>query len=623
MWTLKFRGPISCGLRIALLTIVALASRSVRSEGAFRAVLAEGQLESAGHDRASATQSSTIKNSATKDSKTPDSAADRGYVGSKTCSQCHAQIYDQFSRTDMGRSISPVTPAFLENVPVPASVNGTSPNRHLEVFVKDDKLYQSEYETGADGKEIFRDTRELEWIIGAGANGFGTITRKGDELFQGPLSFYSKPQKWGLSPGYEFADLGFNRPILSGCIVCHSGRPKLLTGGNGRFEDPPFAEPAIGCENCHGPGLSHVATMQMNPNYEGHDPSIVNPSRLTPALADNICMNCHQMGDTRVLQPDKDFQDFRPGAPLSDTLAILLAPPKPDSPPQSDLLEHYYSMTLSKCYRGSAGKLNCITCHDPHVQPARAEAPAYFAKKCMACHTENSCSLPLAVRQHHDPPDDCAGCHMPKRDVQVISHSSLTNHRIPTRPDEPFPDFAFHQTTAALPDLIHLDPAPGGKDVPLPRVTLLQAYGELMEQKPEYAGPYATVLSELERTEPNTAIVQAALGHRDLHAGNLTEAVTHLQKALDLGHPQASTYADLADALTKMERPAEAVPALQEAIRLEPYNPTLQKTLVVRLIQLKRYPEAAKAMESYVEQFPQDSFMRQMLGRAQASGTPK
>ena len=523
----------------------------------------------------------------------------------------------------MGRSISQVTPSLLEKLPVPASVNGTSPNRHLEVFVKNGKMYQSEYESGADGKEIFRDTRELDWIIGAGANGFGTMTRHGDQLFQGPLSFYSKPQKWGPSPGYEFADLGFNRPILSGCIVCHSGRPRLVAGGNGRFEDPPFAESAIGCENCHGPGLSHVATMQMSPSYEGHDPSIVNPARLTPALADNICMNCHQMGDTRVLQPGKAFQDFRPGTPLNDTLAILLVPPKPESPPQSDLLEHYYSMTLSKCYRGSAGKMNCITCHDPHVQPGRAEAPAYFAKRCLACHTEKSCSLPLVARRHHDPPDDCAGCHMPKRDVQVISHSSLTNHRILARPDEPFPDFAFHQTTVALPDLIHLDPAPGGTDVPLPRVTLLQAYGELMDQKPEYAARYAAVLSELERTEPNNAIVQAALGHRDLHAGNLTEAVTHLQKALDLGHPQASTYSDLADALTKMERPAEAVPALQAAIRIEPYNPTLQKTLVVRLIQMKRYPEAAKAMESYVDQFPQDSFMRQMLERAQVSGTPK
>ena len=50
---------------------------------------------------------------------------------------------------------------------------------------------------------------------------------------------------------------------------------------------------------------------------------------------------------------------------------------------------------------------------------------------------------------------------MPKRDIQVISHSIATNHRIVARPDEAFPDITFHQTTTALPDLINLDPAPG------------------------------------------------------------------------------------------------------------------------------------------------------------------
>jgi len=552
-----------------------------------------------------------------------EKSANQGYVGSKACAQCHSRTYDDFSRTDMGRSMSPVTPSLVSKMQVPASVSGTTPGRRLEVFTRDGKIYQSEYEAGSDGKEIFRDTREVEWIIGAGANGFGAIVRKGDRLYQAPLSFYSKPGIWGLSPGYELADLGFNRPILPGCIVCHSGRPNLVAGENGRFEEPPFGELAIGCENCHGPGLSHVATMQINPNFEGHDPSIVNPARLAPTLADNICMACHQMGDTRILQPGKDYQDFRPGTALNDTLAILLAPPKPEAPPQSDLLEHYYSMTLSKCYRASGEKMSCITCHDPHVQPSREEAPAYFAKKCLTCHTEKSCPLPLHVRQQQTPADDCAGCHMPKRDVQVISHSSLTNHRIVTRPDEPFPEIAFHQTTPSSPDLIHLNPAPGKKSAPLPRLTLLQAYGELLNQKPEYAPRYAALLGELERAEPDNALVQAALGRRDLRTGKIADASAHLQRALDIGPPLAATDADLAEALARLGRSAEALPLLEKAIHIEPYNPTLQKTLVVRLIELRRYPEAKAAMESYVGQFPEDLFMRQMLQRAQASGTPK
>ena len=94
-------------------------------------------------------------------------------------------------------------------------------------------------------------------------------------------------------------------------------------------------------------------------------------------------MACHQTGDVRVLKPGKTYQDVRPGQPLDETLSILIVPPTPESPPDVDHVEHYYSMTLSKCYRASAGRMSCISCHDPHVQPHAAEAPAYFARKCL------------------------------------------------------------------------------------------------------------------------------------------------------------------------------------------------------------------------------------------------
>jgi hypothetical protein len=544
------------------------------------------------------------------------------YAGSAACAQCHQEIYKQFSKTGMGRSVSLVTPALLKTIQASASVRDKNSNAYIEVDVRDGKLYQTQHEKGADGQEIYRDSHQLEWIIGAGANGFGGLLKQDDYLFQAPLSFYSKTQSWALSPGYEFGNYGFNRPILPACIFCHSGRPNAIPEGNGRFASPPFSELAIGCEDCHGPGLSHVVAMQMGgDNYQGHDPTIVNPAHLSTALADNICMSCHQTGDVRVLQPGKDFKDFRPGTPLDNTLSILMVPPKRESPPQSDLLEHYYSMTLSKCYRASGGKLGCITCHDPHVEPSRDEAPVYFRNKCMTCHSEKSCTLALDVRRHQQPSDDCAGCHMQKRDVQEISHSSITNHRILTRPGEPFPEAAFQQTTPTLPDLIHLNPVPGQKDT-VPPLVLLQAYGELADQHPEYLKRYFEVLDQLERTDPGNPLVLAATGTRDLQAGKYEEAVTNLRRALETGPPKTILYTELADVLVKLDRSAEAAVVLRKAIALDPFNSALQKTLIVRLIELKEYASARTALESYVERFPEDSFMRQMLARAQ-SGQPK
>jgi len=520
----------------------------------------------------------------------------------------------------MGRSMSQVSPEWLRNKNTSGSVEDKNNQQQFEVHAQDGKLYQTQRQSSPDGQDVFRTTHDLEWIIGAGENGFGGLVRQDDYIFQGPLSFYSKPERWELSPGYEIENPGFNRPILPACISCHSGRPNAIPDGNGRFGNPPFFELAIGCENCHGPGLAHVLARQTDSEpYSGHDSSIINPASLTPQLADNICMSCHQNGDARILKPGKNPGDFRPGNPLDDTMSILMVPPKRESPPQADLLEHYYSMTLSKCYRASGERMSCISCHDPHVEPTREQAPEYFRKKCLTCHTEKSCRLPLQVRQQEKPADDCAGCHMKKRDVQEISHSSITNHRILARPNEPFPEIAFQQTTAALPDLIHLNPAPDKKGVRPPLLILLQAYGELLGNHPEYAGRYFAVLEELGRTDPGNPLVQGALGNRELHAGKYEEAITHLRQALQNGPPKTILYTDLAAALVKLNRGSEAVAALQKARELDPFNATLRKTLIVQLIQAKDYANAKMEMEDYVKRFPQDSFMRQMLNRAQSA----
>ena len=540
------------------------------------------------------------------------------YIGSPACSHCHSAIYNSYLQTAMGRSMSPAEPARLPDLSLPAHFTNQALNRHFDVSTHDGKIYESEYGLAPDGSEIFRDTRPIQWMIGAGVNGFGPIVEQDHYLFQGPLSFYTKPGSWGPSPGYEHTDLGFNRPVLTGCISCHAGRANPVPDTNGQYADPAFSQLSIGCENCHGPGAAHVTAMSHPSNASGSQ--IVNPARLSPYLASNICMACHQTGDVRVLKPGKTYGDIRPGQPLDNTLSILIVPPTAGSPPDADHVEHYYSMTLSKCYRASNQKLSCITCQNPHVQPSAEEAPAYFRAKCLACHTNQSCKLPLPARMSKQPANDCVGCHMPKRDIQVISHSTATNHRILARPDEPFPDVTFHQATSAMPDLIDLDPAPGKESASLPDLTLMQAYGELAAQKPQYASRYLEVLARLEKSDPDNGLVQAAVGRRELQNGNFDSAVQHLQRAATLS-PQATTCADLADALTHLDRKNEAVVWLDKSIRLDPFNPFTQRTLIVRLIDLKLYARTRAALEHYVEVFPQDAFMRQMLAKARAQPT--
>jgi Tetratricopeptide repeat len=575
------------------------------------AVLAFLPFEPVGPARARGAQATSPRSN--------DSSKD--YAGSKVCAECHRAIYNVFYETDMGRSMSPVSPALLEKIPNSTHIVDAKLNRHFEVSVRGGDLYQDDYETGADQKEIFRDTQRVEWIIGSGANGFSAIVRRSDALFEAPLSFYSKTQHWALSPGYESYDYGFSRPIPPACIACHSGRPRPIPDGNGRFLDPPFKELAIGCENCHGPGALHVGEMkQSGPGAREGNHSIVNPAKLPLWLADNICASCHQTGDARVLKPGKNFQDFRPGSPLDDTLAILMVPPRRDAPLRSDLLEHYFSMTLSKCYRESNRRLSCITCHDPHTQPAGREVSVLFRLRCLTCHTEKSCAVPLAIRQRKKPPDDCAGCHMPKRDVKEIPHSMLTNHRIVRESDEPYPDAAFRLVTPKLPDLVHLDAIPDQKDTSLPPITLLQAYGQLMNTHPEYRERYTALAERLRTSTPEDISVLEALAYVALERKSSkgeVEAIDYLDRAINQGSTSPADFELCGSLLIRTGRLSEAADALQRGIKIIPHDGELYRLLGAAYLSQKKSTEASNVLTHASRIFPENTAIRALLAEAQ------
>lgn len=539
-----------------------------------------------------------------------NTAARVPYMGSGACAGCHRSIYETYVRTAMGRSITkPGAELPSEAVPV----RSESLNREFRVFRDNGELFQVE-SVQKDGQRVFEARHKLEYAIGSGENGISFAVRRGDYLFQAPLSYYAAAKKWDLSPGFAETGEGFGRPIYEACIVCHAGRPQAVPGREGLFRDPPFRELAIGCENCHGPGQLHIDE-KIRGVRASPDTSIVNPARLPPRLAEDICMQCHQSGDARVLLPGKRYGDFRPGAPLVRTLAIIGLANKAR---QGDLLEHHESMKLSKCYRATDGKLSCLTCHNPHEQPGRLGAPQYFRAKCLGCHDQRSCRLDFAVRQRETPADNCIGCHMPKRNIERIAHAALTNHRIPVRPGisaasnppVPSPD---------LPGLLLLDADAG--EPPLPLLTRLAAYGELMARDPGLQPRYLELLERSSRFHPEDPLVLAALGRKAM-AENNAEAIGLLTKAEEKGAPGAATYIDLSEALNRAGRDTESVAALERGEKNFPYSKPIRKHLVLAYIRQKAYSKARLALESYVQDFPEDDFMRGLLAQAPRGTQP-
>src|SRR5438876_2667126 len=143
-------------------------------------------------------------------------------------------------------------------LPVPVTTYDKKLNRYFQVFTDASGLYESVYRVDKDGKTVYRETEKISYTMGTGRNGIGPLVRRGNYLFQAPLAFYPRDKTWGLSPGYESFDVGFTRPITAECVICHSGLPRPLLAGIGLYENPPFRELGIGCENCHGPGQLHA-----------------------------------------------------------------------------------------------------------------------------------------------------------------------------------------------------------------------------------------------------------------------------------------------------------------------------------------------------------------------------
>lgn len=358
------------------------------------------------------------------------------FVGSQSCKQCHPEQFADFREHPMGQSLSKTSKASaLEDFSVNTSFEvprapRSSVTTSYHVDKEDGEVFHHEVMRSKDGEVIYDLSAPIDYSVGSGKRGRSYLINRSGLVFMSPVTWYSGTSEWDLSPGYEHGNLHFSRRIVDGCLSCHSGRVADVEHQTATYEPTPFIEESIGCEKCHGPGGSHI-TFHQNGKTE-NDP-IVNPSHLSPRARDQVCLQCHLVGEHRLTRYGRSDFDFRPGDDLTDIWTIFLQNKLPEES-STNAVSQAEQMLDSVCYKKSSGQLGCVSCHDPHRTPT--ERISFYRSKCVQCHNEQTseCGMELKLRLERSSEDSCIACHMPAIEANDVPHTAQTDHRILKKP---------------------------------------------------------------------------------------------------------------------------------------------------------------------------------------------
>ncbi len=322
------------------------------------------------------------------------------------CRRCHAEEVDGFAQSKMAHSMR--LPA-QEPAGV-VQVHGTT----ITMFSDQRGSWQKLDSHGSTN------SYRVDYVIGSGTHASGYVIDLGDHLFQSPVAYYRSRSAYDLAPGYEGKpDPDFTRPIAEACVYCHAGSFDSVAGTQNQYGKVPFPHLAISCERCHGSTVAHLAKPRLQ--------NIVNPAILEPGARDSICEQCHLMGVARILNPGKQYTDFKPGQRLEQTFTIYHNEAPKGTEAAFKVISHSEQLALSKCKLTTGAGMWCGTCHDPHYEPTDREW--YYRQRCLKCHAATQ-----FASDHPAKTSNCIGCHMPTREAKDGGHTAFTDHRIQRNP---------------------------------------------------------------------------------------------------------------------------------------------------------------------------------------------
>jgi formate-dependent nitrite reductase cytochrome c552 subunit len=311
------------------------------------------------------------------------------YVGSDVCKTCHLEHYDAWQKTLHSRMLQDavknrdvvVTDIDPEIIRADlAKIEKKLKVPSAEIYIP--KLDEILYTIGSQWKQRYLIKREGKYVIS-------------------PIQYNIDTGRWVNYHEHDWE----KRPWLAKCGGCHA------TGVD--LEKESFKEPGVACESCHGPG-SHHAALPRSAVFEKRE-TIVNPAKLTPGIAVQICGSCHNRGKAK---------NAKAGWPVGYLPGKALETYYESTSLGGGDVKHFYANEFSKGHhqqyidwmqsRHKTSGVNCMTCHKVHDLNATLVARGQTQEKgdqlCTSCHQPINKNGAHAVHSF----GNCIGCHMPK-----------------------------------------------------------------------------------------------------------------------------------------------------------------------------------------------------------------
>jgi DmsE family decaheme c-type cytochrome len=214
------------------------------------------------------------------------------------------------------------------------------------------------------------------------------------------------------------------------CLTCHEDHnyKGTLHGLAANGKTPAATR---GCESCHGPGKEHAES--------GGDASlIVNPAKLKPQAASEVCVTCHNRASSGTLNPQRALHALWAGSQHDQRNLGCVSCHSVHAPKGPAQIKAANELQLcSTCHRAIVnkqlrlnhmpvreGSMACSSCHNPHgsTNIRMLKAGTTIDESCQSCHADKRGPY---LWEHAPVSESCVTCHDP--------HGSNNNRMLVSR----------------------------------------------------------------------------------------------------------------------------------------------------------------------------------------------